>query len=113
MASFSRRKFLGSFAVRAASLAVPGDISVEILEPEMSSTSERFAGSAVDFRQAPRFSQTTICFPCRPCLRSAVVGSVFSLVGQLPCVSSASACPPLFRHFFRVGAGMAGCTFPV
>jgi hypothetical protein len=50
MASFSRRKFPGSFAVRAASLAVPGDISVEILEPETSSTPERFAGSGVDFR---------------------------------------------------------------
>ena len=97
MASFSRRKFLGS---SAASLAVPGDISVEIPEPETSSTSEGFAGSAVDFRYAPRFSQATICFPFRPCVRNAVVCSVFSLAGRLPSVSSASGRPALFRHFF-------------
>jgi hypothetical protein len=97
MASFSRRKFLGS---SAASLAVPGDISVEIPEPETSSTSEGFAGSAVDFRYAPRFSQATICFPFRPCVRNAVVCSVFSLAGRLPSVSSASGRPAWFRHFF-------------
>jgi len=53
-------------------LAVPQDISAEIVEHNTSSASERFSASPVDFRYAPPLSQATICFPDDP--KKSLVG---------------------------------------
>jgi hypothetical protein len=77
MGSFGRRGFLGGLLASGAAAAAGRKETLEGAAGNENRVPENISATAVDFRYAPRLSQTTICFPDDP--KKSLVGQAGEL----------------------------------
>src|SRR6266480_2960777 len=77
MGSFGRRGFLGGLLASGAAVAAGRKETLEHTARNANLVPENISDTAVDFRYAPRLSQTTICFPDDP--KKSLVGQAGEL----------------------------------